>query len=120
MYEIKYGPLDMYNNYCGLMVESVNTTGPVLMMTLTGLEEYVEYNVTVRAYTSEGAGPYGNPPITERTLEDGKETLLSLSDPTLYVPQFQLSHHRMYQPLLYHPLRLRSRGRKSLIVIRME
>ena len=71
MYEIKYGPLDMYINYCGLMVEGVNTTGPVLMMNLTGLEKYVEYNVTVRAYTSEGPGPYSGPPFIERTLEDG-------------------------------------------------
>ena len=66
MYEIGYGPFN-----CGLMIESINTTGPVLMMNLTGLEEYVEYNVTVRAYTSEGPGPYSDPPITERTLEDG-------------------------------------------------
>ena len=66
MYEIKYEPFD-----CGLMVESINTTGPVLMMNLTGLEEYVEYDITVRAYTSEGPGPYSYPPVTERTLEDG-------------------------------------------------
>ena len=66
MYKIKYEPLD-----CGLMVENINTTTPVLMMNLTGLEEYVEYNITVRAYTSEGPGPYSDPPVTERTLEDG-------------------------------------------------
>ena len=71
MYEIKYGPLDMYINYCGLMVEGINTTGLVLMMNLTGLEEYLKYNVTVRAYTSEGPGPYSGPPFIERTLEDG-------------------------------------------------
>ena len=66
MYEIKYKPLE-----CDSIIEYVNTTGPVLMMNLTGLEEYVEYNITVRAYTSEGPGPYSDPPVTERTLEDG-------------------------------------------------
>ena len=71
MYEIEYEPLDSFD--CGLMVESINTTGPVLMMNLTGLEEYVEYDITVRAYTSEGPGPYSDPPVTVRTLEDGNE-----------------------------------------------
>ena len=67
MYEIKYEPLE-----CEL-IEYINTTGPVLMMNLNDLEEYVEYNITVRAYTSEGPGPYSDPPVTERTLEDGME-----------------------------------------------
>ena len=70
MYEIEYEPLD-----CGLMNESINTTGPILMMNLTGLEDYVEYNITVRAYTSEGPGPYSDPPVTERTLTDGMENI---------------------------------------------
>ena len=70
MYEIEYAPLE-----CELMVESIDTTGSVLMVNLTGLEEYVEYNITVRAYTSEGPGPYSHPPVTERTLEDGMENI---------------------------------------------
>ena len=69
MYEIKYEPLE-----CEL-VEYINTTGLVLMMNLNDLEEYVEYNITVRAYTSEGPGPYSYPPVTERTLEDGMENI---------------------------------------------
>ena len=69
MYEIKYEPLE-----CEL-TQYINTTGPVLMMNLTGLEEYVEYNITVRAYTSEGPGPYSDPPVTERTLTDGMENI---------------------------------------------
>ena len=69
MYEINYEPLDTFN--CELIVESVVTIGPVLMMNLTGLEKYVEYNITVRAYNSEGPGPYSDPPVIERTLEDG-------------------------------------------------
>ena len=85
MYEIEYEPLDSFD--CGLMVESAITTGPVLMMNLTGLEKYVEYNITVRAYTSEGPGPYSDPPVTERTLEDGNECF-----PTVLEIKFSIFH----------------------------
>ena len=42
------------------------------MALLTELEEYVEYNISVRAYTSVGPGPYSEE-VTERTDEDGKK-----------------------------------------------
>ena len=39
--------------------DTVNTSnGSVLMIVLTDLEEYIEYNISVRAYTSAGPGPY--------------------------------------------------------------
>ncbi len=38
---------------------------------LTNLEEFVDYNISVRAYTSEGAGPYSEE-ITVMTPEDSK------------------------------------------------
>ena len=41
-----------------------------LSIAVTGLEEYVSYNISVRAYTSLGPGPYSDP-VTKRTLEDG-------------------------------------------------
>ena len=69
IYEVQYKPLETFNGT--ISIERVNTSGPVLMMNLTGLEEYVEYNISVRAYTSTGAGPYSDP-VTNRTLEDGK------------------------------------------------
>ena len=69
MYEIQYEPLEPFDEQ--LSIETLNTSGPVLMMNLTGLEEYVEYNISVRAYTSTGPGPYSDP-LTARTLEDGK------------------------------------------------
>ena len=37
---------------------------------LTGLEEYVEYSIRVRAYTSVGAGPYSDV-VMETTRQDG-------------------------------------------------
>ena len=47
------------------------TTTSQLNTTLTGLQEYVEYNISVRAYTSVGPGPYSDG-VIERTLEDCK------------------------------------------------
>ena len=67
MYEVQYEPLETF----GGLIFTDTTTTTELTTTLTGLEEYVEYNITVRAYTSEGPGPYSDPPVTERTLEDG-------------------------------------------------
>ena len=47
------------------------TSGPQLMVELEGLEEYVEYSVRVRAYTSVGPGPF-SVAVMNMTLEDGK------------------------------------------------
>ena len=47
------------------------TNGPQLMVELEGLEEYVEYTVRVRAYTSVGPGPFSFA-VMNRTLEDGE------------------------------------------------
>ena len=47
------------------------TNGPQLMVELEGLEEYVEYSVRVRAYTSVGPGPF-SVAVMNRTLEDGE------------------------------------------------
>ena len=41
-----------------------------LMVELEGLEEYVEYSIRVRAYTSVGPGPF-SVAVVNRTLEDG-------------------------------------------------
>ena len=44
------------------------TNGPQLMLELEGLEEYVDYSVRVRAYTSVGPGPF-SVAVVNRTLE---------------------------------------------------
>ena len=46
------------------------TNGPQLMVELEGLEEYVEYSVRVRAYTSVGPGPF-SVAVMNTTQEDG-------------------------------------------------
>ena len=67
MYEVLYTPLMTFGGQ--IATDSVNTT--VLNITLTGLQEYVEYNISVRAYTSVGPGPYSDG-VVSRTLEDCK------------------------------------------------
>ena len=47
------------------------TNGTQLMVELEGLEEYVEYSVRVRAYTSVGPGPF-SVAVVNRSLEDGE------------------------------------------------
>ena len=68
VYEVQYVPLQTFGG--ALVTETVNTTLPVLNIILTDLQEYVEYNISVRAYTIVGAGPYSDP-VPEITLEDG-------------------------------------------------
>ena len=67
VYEVFYEPLEKFGG--AIMSMTVNTTNT--STTLSGLEEFVEYNISVRAYTSEGPGPYSEE-ITVMTLEDGK------------------------------------------------
>ena len=69
-YEVQFEPLQFTET---LMTCTVNTTE--LFVVIDSLEEYVEYNISVRAYTSVGPGPYSDP-VTERTLEDGNSLLL--------------------------------------------
>ena len=49
------------------------TNGSVLMVELGELEEDVKYTIRVRAYTSEGPGPF-SATMVNRTLEDGEWT----------------------------------------------
>ena len=60
-YEVMYGSL----NFKTLVIDSTN-----LSLAINDLEEYVEYNISVRAYTSVGPGPY-SVGIVKRTFEDG-------------------------------------------------
>ena len=72
-YEVQIEPLDFPAD---IMTNLVTTTN--LSILVTGLEEYINYSIAVRAYTSVGAGQYSDP-VTERTLEDGNVLLYYLS-----------------------------------------
>ena len=68
-FEIQFIPL---NTFEGVLVRGiVNVPASRRSIMLRDLEEYVPYNITVRARTSVGRGPYSSA-ITERTLEDGR------------------------------------------------
>ena len=72
-YEVQIEPLDFPAD---IMTNLLTTTN--ISILVTGLEEYVNYNISVRAYTSVGPGPYSDP-VTERTFEDGNVPVLYLS-----------------------------------------
>ena len=72
-YEVRFEPLEFTET---LTTSSVNTTN--LMVVIRSLQEYIEYNISVRAYTSVGPGPYSDP-VTERTFEDGNVPVHYLS-----------------------------------------
>ena len=40
--------------------------------TISGLVAYVDYSVTVAARTVNGIGPFSNPPVVQRSIEDGE------------------------------------------------
>ena len=71
-YEVMYEPLMTFGGLITTL--TVNTTN--LSITLMDLEEYVEYNISVRAYTSVGPGPY-SAGIIRQTIEDGECNLCS-------------------------------------------
>ena len=71
-YEILYDPEVTFNGQISNNV-SINTTdGSVLEMILNDLQEFVEYDITVRAYTSIGSRPYNPNGDRNRTFEDGE------------------------------------------------
>ena len=67
MYEIQFVPLETFEGQ--ISTDIVYTSNGSLL--LTGLEEYVEYNISVRTYTSAGPGPY-SAGVVERTDTDGE------------------------------------------------
>ena len=68
MYQVQYDPLETFGGLISTKTFKITDTS---MTVLTGLEEYVEYNISVRAYTSIGPGPYSDPRIS-RTETDSK------------------------------------------------
>ena len=67
VYEVLCVPLETFDG--AISADIVNTTD--LTYLLEGLQEYVSYNISVRAYTRIGSGPY-SVPIDNQTLEAGK------------------------------------------------
>ena len=69
MYEVFYEPLETFNGT--IMSTTTTVDGTARAVNLTGLEEYVNYTISVRAYTSAGEGPYSDG-VVELTDEDSE------------------------------------------------
>ena len=57
-YEVMYQPLETFNG--SIETQRVNVTLPEMSVTLMELQEFVSYSISIRAYTSVGAGPYSS------------------------------------------------------------
>lgn len=71
-YEVLFEPLETFGGLIG--PETANTSD--LYYVLVGLQEYVDYNISVRAYTRVGFGQYSEE-ITNQTFQDCELTLFS-------------------------------------------
>ena len=90
-YEVCYEPLETFGD--AIMKEMVNTSE--LFHELTDLEQFVDYNISVRAYTSQGPGPFSDD-LTQMTLEDGMSTDFIL------MLQLLLYHVWLFEPIEIH------------------
>ena len=66
-YEVLYEPLQTFGGQ--IQSQTVSSTDSELFTYLTGLQEFVNYSISVRAYTSAGSGPYSER-IYALTMED--------------------------------------------------
>ena len=57
-YEVMYIPDQNFGD--SIVSLSMNITAPTQTVRISGLQAYVNYTVSVRAYTSQGEGPYSN------------------------------------------------------------
>ena len=78
-YEVLYDPQMTFGGQ--LTSSTVNTTGQSLI--LVDLHPFVNYSISVRAYTSAGSGPYSNT-LFEQTQEDRKP-IINLFKPFSYL-----------------------------------
>ena len=70
IYEVYYQPAQLFNG--SMTVDVMNTTNTTIL--LSNLHESVQYNITVRAYTRIGPGPF-NSHVLSFTLEARKFNL---------------------------------------------
>ena len=71
-YEVLYEPQLTFDG----QLASATVNESELSLLLTGLQEFNSYNISVRAYTSVGPGPY-SVGMLAMTLEDGKSIKVS-------------------------------------------
>ena len=76
-YEVRVDPALFQN------VSYMNVSGSELVLVVDGLEEFVVYNFTIRAYTIAGPGPFSV--ITTSTTDQAGEQSVCKSEKTLYL-----------------------------------
>ena len=102
-YEVLYEPLETFE--WRLLSNQLNSSDIFLL--LNNLQESVEYNISVRAYTSVGPGPYSDEELGV-TLEDRKCMIclhVSHVQSAYILPfyvQVLVDHRRMLQQWLHH------------------
>ena len=69
MYKVLYQPQETFDGSIGDL--TVNVSAPEMSVVLMNLQEYVNYTISVRAYTSVGEGSYSDG-IIELTNEDSE------------------------------------------------
>ena len=75
-YQVLYQSLDTFGGAIGLLEVNVSMTD--MFVVISDLEEYVSYNISVRAFTSAGEGPYSDG-VLAMTNEDGNSASLMSS-----------------------------------------
>lgn len=88
-YELLLEPLETFGGF--IIDEQYNTTN--LSLVITDLQEFVNYSISVRAYTIVGPGNYSGA-IIRMTLEDGEKAF------TLHWVDFSCCISLQSQPLL--------------------
>ena len=65
-------PLETFEGRIEAKMKTINS--PSFEVLFENLQEYVEYNITIRAFTITGEGPFSHA-VSIRTLQDGKPEL---------------------------------------------
>jgi hypothetical protein len=68
LYEVLYVPLETFNET--IQANTIEVIGTEVSITLTDVQEFINYTISVRAYTIVGEGPYSEE-VMVTTLEDG-------------------------------------------------
>ena len=69
-YEVVFAPLETFGGQIAATSMNITDTS-ILFIILDNLQEYVQYSITIRAYTNVGKGPFSTAMIIQ-TPEDGK------------------------------------------------
>ena len=94
-YDVMYEPLETFGKQLTTNINIINAS--LFEFILEDLEEYVLHNITVRAYTVIGEGPYSSI-ITIRTLEDSKHSILILYKLCKYFFVYFSASHSSFKP----------------------